>query len=370
MVGGLANNTTYYWRVSASNAGGASAYSSPWSFTTIVACPPPPVLASPANNSINQPTSLTLSRNASSGATSYHVQVSTSSTFTSLDVDDAGLSSTSDPVSGLANNTTYYWRVSASNAGGTSAYSSPWSFTTIVAGPPPPILASPPNSSADQPTSLTLNSNAPWGANSYHVPVSTSSTFTTLEVDDAALSSTSDPVSGLSNNTTYYWRVSASNAGGTSAYSSAWSFTTIVAGPPPPVLASPANSSVNQPTSLTLSWNASSGATSYHVQVSTNSSFNTSEVRRVGMTCTSDPVTGLSNNTTYYWRVSASNPGGTSAYSSPWSFTTIVAGPPPPVLASPANNSINQPTSLTLSWNASSGATSYHVQVSTNTSFN
>src|SRR5437867_2978126 len=183
MVGGLANNTTYYWRVSASNAGGTSAYSSAWSFTTIVASPPPPVLASPANNAASQPTSLTLSWNASSGATSYHVQVSTSSTFTTLEVDDAGLSSTSDPVSGLANNTTYYWRVSASNPGGTSAYSLPWSFTTIVAAPTVPVAASPPNSATSQPTSLTLSWNASSGATSYHVQVSTSSTFTPLPVD-------------------------------------------------------------------------------------------------------------------------------------------------------------------------------------------
>jgi hypothetical protein len=34
-LNGLTNSTTYYWRANASNAGGASAWSSMWSFMTV-----------------------------------------------------------------------------------------------------------------------------------------------------------------------------------------------------------------------------------------------------------------------------------------------------------------------------------------------
>jgi hypothetical protein len=119
--------------------GGAS-----WTQQTVGGTPPPPppppaapVLASPANGSTNQSVAPTLSWNASSGATSYHLQVSTSSTFSPVVVDQNGLTATSSPVSGLANGTTYYWHVSASNSGGTSAYSGAYSFATgAVTGQP------------------------------------------------------------------------------------------------------------------------------------------------------------------------------------------------------------------------------------------
>ncbi|MEX2054641.1 MAG: T9SS type A sorting domain-containing protein, partial [Candidatus Andersenbacteria bacterium] len=129
-VSGLANNTLYYWRVNATNAGGTSSYSSTWSFTTIVAAPAAPTLASPSNGATGVSTSPTLSWNASTGATSYRLQVSTSSGFSQLVVDQSGITGTSYPVSGLANNTLYYWRVNATNAGGTSSYSTTWSFAT------------------------------------------------------------------------------------------------------------------------------------------------------------------------------------------------------------------------------------------------
>jgi len=147
-----------------------------------------------------------------------------------------------------------------------------------------------------------------------------------------------------------------------------------VFGPPPPppgapTLAAPANGATGVAIPAALSWNASSGATSYRVQVSTSSSFATLTYDQ-SVTGTSTSVGGLSTNTVYYWRVNASNGSGTSGWSATWSFTTGSASPPAaPTLISPANAANNVPRSPTLSWNASSGATSYRVQVSTSSSF-
>jgi len=99
---------------------------------TGVTAPPPPTLASPSNGTTGVSTSPTLSWNSSSGATSYALQVSTSSAFSSFVVNQSGITSTSYTVSGLANNTTYYWRVNAFSSAGTSGWSSIWSFTTSV----------------------------------------------------------------------------------------------------------------------------------------------------------------------------------------------------------------------------------------------
>jgi hypothetical protein len=191
-----------------------------------------------------------------------------------------------------------------------------------VTAPAAPTLSSPSNGATGVSTNPTLSWNASTGATSYQLQVSTSSTFSTTVVDQIGITGTSYPVSGLANNTLYYWQVNATNAGGTSSYSSTWSFTTIVAAPAVPTLASPSNGATGVSTSPTLSWNASTGATSYQLQVSTSSTFSTTVVNQIGITGTSYPVSGLANNTLYYWQVNATNAGGTSSYSSTWSFTT------------------------------------------------
>ncbi|MDD5675261.1 MAG: hypothetical protein PHC61_13915, partial [Chitinivibrionales bacterium] len=101
-------------------------------------------------------------------------------------------------------------------------------------------------------------------------------------------------------------------------------------GPPPapgvPVLSSPANAATSIAVNPTLAWNASSGATTYGLQVATDAGFTGLVVNQSGLTVLSYNVTGLTNSTTYYWRVNATNGGGTSAWSSVWSFTTSIEG--------------------------------------------
>jgi hypothetical protein len=162
------------------------------------------------------------------GATSYTVQVSTSATFTPLVVNQSGVTTTSRAVSGLKNNTTYYWRVRASNAGGAGAWSVVRSFTTggAVAVPGVPVLVSPVDRATGVALTPTLSWRAVTGATSYTVQVATSATFTPLVVNQSGVTGTSRAVSGLENNTTYYWRVRASNAGGAGAWSVVRSFTT------------------------------------------------------------------------------------------------------------------------------------------------
>ncbi|MDP2207795.1 MAG: S8 family serine peptidase [Bacteroidota bacterium] len=98
-------------------------------FTTATV-PPVPTLLSPSNGATGIVTNPTLSWNASSGATSYRLQVSTSSAFSTLTIDQSGITTTSRAISGLANGTIYYWRVNATNTAGTSGWSSVWNFTT------------------------------------------------------------------------------------------------------------------------------------------------------------------------------------------------------------------------------------------------
>ncbi|NLX12618.1 MAG: fibronectin type III domain-containing protein [Phycisphaerales bacterium] len=93
--------------------------------------------------------------------------------------------------------------------------------------------------------------------------------------------------------------------------------------PPPPPTVLPADNITS--TGFRAKWNSSSGATGYRLDVATNSSF-TSYVsgyqnRDVGDT-TSHPVSGLTANTPYWYRVRAYNSAGTSGNSDTIPVTT------------------------------------------------
>ncbi len=101
------------------------------------------------------------------------------------------------------------------------------------------------------------------------------------------------------------------------------SISSLLVTPLAPTLASPANSTTGLATNPTLTWSASKGATSYELQVSKDSTFATTAFDKTKLTSTSQEVTGLSQGTTYYWRVNATGSSGSSGWSAVWSFTTF-----------------------------------------------
>ena len=121
-------------------------------------------------------------------------------------------------------------------------------------------------------------------------------------------SATSTLVTGLSNGTTYVFRVLASNATGSSPYSNASNAVTPSAGlpnPPTNVVATAGNALVD------VSWTAVSGATSYQV---TGSPSGSCSAVATATTCT---VTGLTNGLTYTFTVTTTSSGGVSGASLP-----------------------------------------------------
>ncbi len=190
--------------------------------------PAAPVLSSPANGATSVAIPTTLSWSAATGAMSYGVQVATDAGFTSLVMNLTGLTSTSTTLTGLATSTTYYWRVNATNAGVTSAWSDVWSFTTAASSgsaPAAPTLVSPPNGATNVSRTPTLEWNSSTGATSYRVQVSRYSSFSST-VYDGIVSGTTVTLPELGSRVKYYWHVSASNAYGTSPYSTTWNFRT------------------------------------------------------------------------------------------------------------------------------------------------
>lgn len=193
-----------------------------------------PQLVSPSDGATGVATNSLLEWNASSGASSYRVQVANNTGFSNPEVDGSGISGTNHQVSNLVEGTTYYWRMRATNIGGNSSWSSTWEFTTLVNTPPAPLLVSPSDGTTGVVTNPLLAWNAASGATSYCVQVATSTGFSNPTVDVAGISGTSHQVSNLAEGTTYYWRVQGSNAGGNSPWSNTWEFITLVIPPPAP----------------------------------------------------------------------------------------------------------------------------------------
>ena len=296
-----------------------------WFAISAIAPPSAPVtLAGPQNGMKNLPLSITLAWNKDSYSEQYQLQVATDSLFVSKVVNDSTITDTVKQVTLSSYNQTYYWRVKGRNIGGTGPYSAVWKFTTTLANP---VLTAPSNGQQNVATDPTLGWNAVPGAATYHLQVSLDNVFSQVIIDDSLIGAVSKQIGPLSRKKTYYWHVRAKNLGGAGGFSVTSNFTTYDTIPGVPTLALPANGSINQPAILTLSWNASTLAATYHLQVSIDSVFGTFIVNDSALTATSKQVGPLSLSSLYYWRVKAKNPGGSSQFSSAWKFGTSVSVP-------------------------------------------
>lgn len=184
--------------------------------------PTTPSSPSPADGATNVSTSPTLTW-TSRFATNYDVYFGTSTPPPRVSSGQTATSYT--PAAPLANATTYYWQIVASNSSG--ATTGPvWSFTTSAAPQPPGVPTSP--SPADGATNISTGVTLTWSsrsATSYDVSVGTANPPSTLVT---GLSTPSYSLSGLTTNTVYYWQVVAHNAAG-STTGPVWSFSTVTA---------------------------------------------------------------------------------------------------------------------------------------------
>ncbi len=92
--------------------------------------PDAPVLQSPVDEIIDLPDTVTVTWYSMIHAASYILQVSNTSNFTTLVVNNNTLTDTTFKIIGLATTTTYYWRVCATNVAGDGQFSEVRHFTT------------------------------------------------------------------------------------------------------------------------------------------------------------------------------------------------------------------------------------------------
>ena len=281
------------------------------------------LLVSPADSSNNVSLMPTLSWSEVSGADKYRLEVNTKDDFTGAIIfDQDTVSQISIQISGLSDNTTFYWRVTALNdSGNTGDASSIFTFTTGQSK-----LISVQNGAKSVSITPTLSWYKTAGAISYRLEVNTTPEFAgTVVYDNSLITDTSQSLGGLNYNTTYYWRVTAnSNSLSKEMTSEVFYFTTKLSST---ILISPADNSTDVGLMPTLSWSEVNGADKYRLEVNTKDDFTgTAIFDQDTVSQTTKQISGLSDNTTYYWRVTALNDSGnTGDASSISSFVTATA---------------------------------------------
>jgi len=312
---GLANGTTYVFRVASTNAYGIGNYTVASSSVTPVGAPgsPTSLTASPGNAqavlSWTAP-----SNNGGSAITDYVVQYSGNGGATWATFSDGTSTATTATVTGLTNGSPYVFRVAASNAIAGSEFIA-WMTPILPLGVPGQV-SSLSASHGNQQASLLWSAppaNHAGGITDYVIQQSTDGGSTWTTISDGTSADTSLAVTGLTNGSSYRYRVAAVNAVGTGPYSSATS--AVIPRTTPNAPTSLAGTAGNA--QVALSWAApavTGGAaiTDYQIEVSVNSG-SYSVITRSASTATNYTATGLTNGSSYRYRVAAVNSEGASA---------------------------------------------------------
>jgi FtsP/CotA-like multicopper oxidase with cupredoxin domain len=336
-VTGLTNGTTYTFTVTATNANGTGLPSAASNSVIPATVPDAPTIGAAVRGNAQATVSFTAPAfNGGSAITAY--------TVTSNPGGKTATGAASPlTVTGLTNGTAYTFTVTATNVIGTSLPSTASNSVTpaTVPGAPTNVTAAVASS-----TSATVSFTAP-SANGSAI---TSYTVTSNPGGKIATGAAGPlTVTGLTSGSTYTFTVKATNALGTGATSSVSNSLTLTRpAAPTKLVATGSVLSVNPPT-VSLSWvDNATNETGYTILRSTSTFFVaglTTFTVAAGVTTFVD--TTVLGRTSYYYRVFATNPIGSSANSNTASITT--AGQLP---LAPTNLTVGSITrsAITVNW--------------------
>ena len=342
-VTGLSANTTYHFRVVATNAGGTGTGGD----RTFKTLPNPPTVVTGSGAPVAQTTAtLNASVNPNSGEIgSCYFEYGETSSYghrapcTASPGAGASPVAVSASVTGLIKNTTYHFRIVATNAGGTS----PGTDQTFETAPgPPTVIAGEPSALGQTSAVLNAEINPNGGVVTqcyFHYETLTAKPEVIITPCVGLPLSGKSPVKvsalaeGLSASTRYSFSLEVINSFGEDAFAEGRTpFETL----PGPEVVTGAASSVT-PTSATLNAlvNPNGGeVSSCEFEWGTSESSGSKPIP-----CESQPgagkeqvpvsakLQGLSPNTKYFFRIVATNPGGTSKDTVGQTFTTLPNAP-------------------------------------------
>ncbi|MGD0884643.1 MAG: DUF2341 domain-containing protein, partial [Thermodesulfovibrionales bacterium] len=310
------------------------------------------------------------------GATSYTLYLDNGVTMLRDDTFSASANCSSGSCSApttvaLTDATSYYWTVEASNAAGSGPWAAGMQFTVLT-----DTVPGAPTQQAPSGIIATATPTYTWaavpGATSYTLYLDNGVTMLRYDTFSASANCSSGTCSApttvaLTDATSYYWTVEASNAAG-SAWAAGMQFT-VLTDTVPGAPTQQAPSGIIATATPTYTWAAVPGATSYTLYLDNGvtmlryDTFSASANCSSG-TCSAPTTVALTDATSYYWTVEASNAAG-NAWAAGMQFTVITDTiPGAPTQQAPSG--VISTATPTYTWAAVPGATSYTLYLDNN----
>jgi plastocyanin len=309
--------------------------------------PTPAVTTNPATNVASFSATLNGSVNPRGSTTTVDFQYGLTTSYGSTTPAQTQTGNTvraiSANITGLMASHVYHFRIVAHNGGGTS-FGADRTFTTLTATGPPVVSTSPATLIGS--FSATLNGSLdPHGLTTtvsfqYGTTTSYGSTTAIQSRSGSTYLNISANISGLMANTTYHFRIVATNSAGTRMGGDR-TFTTLSATGAPVVITNPATLIASFSATLNGLLDPHGLTTSSHFQYGPTTSYGltTAPQSHSGNTYLSigSGISSLTANTTYHFRIVASNSSGTTMGSDK-TFATLTATGAPVVTTGSATN--------------------------------
>jgi hypothetical protein len=230
-------------------------------------------------------------------------------------------------LTGLAQGTTYNYKVSSVASTGTTS-SSNFAFTT-TASAASAVVISGLTSTAISASSATITWITDKASTSQVVYGPTTGYGSVSAYNSAPVFSHSVTLTGLAQGTTYNYAAISAGSTGTSTTSANLTFQTVSSGPPPPppVNVSQVNFSGVSSSGATITWNTDQPANTVVEYGTTASLGSTSPIQTALLTSHSLNLSGLNGGTTYYFRARSTSGSNVTGYSAISSFTTLNSNP-------------------------------------------
>ncbi|MDB4977823.1 MAG: hypothetical protein JWM56_9 [Candidatus Peribacteria bacterium] len=319
LLTGLAPNNTYYYRVRSTDSAGNETIAPGDSFSTLLDVTPP-VISGVASSAITE-SSAVISWTTNEGADGQIDYGTTTSYGSQTTLSGAMTLSHQQSLGGLSVNTLYHYRVRSRDSHNNLSVSADATITTVDTTAPviSAVASAVPN---DTTATITWTTNE---VSNSQVEYGTTTSYGTYGTINASMvTNHNQSLTGLAPNTKYYYNVKSRDPAGFLTTSAGFLFITDVT---PPVLINIASGTLTT-NSATITWSTDEPADSVvEYGTSAGSYPNTSTPNSTLSITKTHLLSGLANNTTYYYRVKSHDEAGNLATSAEKTFSTDVTPP-------------------------------------------